>query len=101
VGKIHNEELHIIRAFRSRRIRWAEHVSRIGKIRNVYKISAGKPEEKRQLGRLRCRWDVNEMRCDDVSWIHPAQERVQWRAPVHTVRNNGVLFKQAGNLFSY
>jgi hypothetical protein len=49
--KLHNEELHnlysspsIIRMIKSRRIRWAVHVTRMGETRNVYKISVGKPE---------------------------------------------------------
>jgi hypothetical protein len=48
---MHNEELHslysssnIIRMIKSRRIRWARYVARIGEMRNAYKISVGKPE---------------------------------------------------------
>jgi hypothetical protein len=47
----HNEELHnlysspsIIRIIKSRRIRWARHVERIGEKRNVYRLLAGKPD---------------------------------------------------------
>jgi hypothetical protein len=36
---------------KSRRMRWAEHVSRMGEKRNAYRILVGKPEEKRPLGR--------------------------------------------------
>jgi len=53
-GRLHNEELHklyaspdIIRMIISRRMRWAGHVARIGKMRNAYKIFAGKSEGKR------------------------------------------------------
>jgi hypothetical protein len=49
--KLHNEELHnlysspnIIRIIKSRRMRWAEHVARIGETRNAYRILVGKPE---------------------------------------------------------
>jgi len=38
---------------------WAGHVARMGKSRGVYKVLVGKPEEKRQLGRPRCRWEDN------------------------------------------
>jgi hypothetical protein len=38
-------------------MRLAGHVARIGEERNVYKVLMGKPEEKRPLGRLRCRWE--------------------------------------------
>jgi hypothetical protein len=60
--KLHNEELHnlysssdIIRQVKSRRIRWAGHVARMGEERKVYKILAGKPKRKRPLGRPRRR----------------------------------------------
>jgi hypothetical protein len=58
--KLHNEELHnlysspdIIRQVKSRRIRWAGHVARMGEERKVYKVLVGKPEGKRPLGRPR------------------------------------------------
>jgi len=60
--KLHNEQLNdlycspnIIRMIRSRRIRWAGHVARIGEGRCVYRILVGKPEGKRLLGRPRRR----------------------------------------------
>jgi hypothetical protein len=60
--KLHNEELHnlysspsIIRTIKSRRMRWAEHVARMGEKRNVYRLLVRKPEGKRPLGRPRRR----------------------------------------------
>jgi hypothetical protein len=60
--KLHNEELRdlysspsIIRIIKSRKIRWAGHVARMGEKRNAYRLLVGKPEEKRLLGRPR-RW---------------------------------------------
>jgi hypothetical protein len=60
--KLHNEELHnlysspdIIRQVKSRIMRWAGHVARIGEERKVYKVLVGKPEGKRPLGRPRRR----------------------------------------------
>ena len=51
--KLHYEELHvlhsspnIIRRFKSRRIRWAGHVARMGKKRDACGILVGKPEGK-------------------------------------------------------
>jgi hypothetical protein len=60
--KLHNEELRdlysspsIIRIIKSRRMRWADHVARMGEKRNVYRLLVGKPEGKRPLERPRCR----------------------------------------------
>jgi hypothetical protein len=58
--RLRNEELHnlytspnIIRVIKSRRIRWAEHVARMGEMRNVYKILIGKPEGRNHSEDLR------------------------------------------------
>jgi hypothetical protein len=39
----------IIRVIKSWRMRWAGHVTRMGEVRNAYRILVGKPEEKRSL----------------------------------------------------
>jgi hypothetical protein len=64
--KLHNEELpdlysstSIIRIIKSRRMRWAGHVTRMGEKRNAYRFLVGKPEGKRPLGRRRRRWAGN------------------------------------------
>jgi hypothetical protein len=56
--KLHSEELHnlysspnIIKQIKSRQMRWAGHVARIGKERNVCRGLVGKPIEKRPFGR--------------------------------------------------
>jgi hypothetical protein len=61
------EELHnlysspnIIRQIKSRRMRWSGNVARMGEDIKVYKISVGRPEGKRTLGRPRRRWMVSE-----------------------------------------
>jgi hypothetical protein len=62
-------------------------------MRNAYPIFVGKPEGKRQLGRRRCRWEVNirmyvrEIGWEGVDWIQLVQDRDQGRAVVNTVRN--------------
>jgi hypothetical protein len=77
----------------SRRMRWAEHVARMGEKRNAYRIFVGKPERKTPLGRPRCRWVDNikmylrEIRWDGMDWIDVAQYRDQWMALVNTVVN--------------
>ncbi|KAJ4446290.1 hypothetical protein ANN_12985 [Periplaneta americana] len=55
--KLHNAELHalysspdIIRNIKSRRLRWAGHVARMGESRNAYRVLIGKPEGKRPCG---------------------------------------------------
>jgi hypothetical protein len=55
--KRHNEELHdlycspnFLRVIKSRRMRWAGHVARMGEGRGVYRVLVGKPEGKRPLG---------------------------------------------------
>jgi hypothetical protein len=64
--KLHKEELHnlysspsIIRIIKSRRMRWAGHVARMGEKRNVYRLLVGKPEGKRTLRRPRHCWMDN------------------------------------------
>ena len=48
-----------VRVIKSRRMRWAGHVARMGEMRGVYRVLVGKPEGKRQLGRPRRRWEDN------------------------------------------
>jgi hypothetical protein len=59
----------IIRIMKSRRMRWAEHVPRMGEKRNAYRILVGQPEGKRTLGRPRCRW-VGNIKIDlrEIGW---------------------------------
>jgi hypothetical protein len=86
--KLHNEELHnmssspsIIRMIKSRKMRWAGHVARMGEKRNVYRLLVGKSERKRLLGRPRRRWIDNieiyllEIGLSVVVWIGLAQDR--------------------------
>jgi hypothetical protein len=82
---------------KSRRIRWAWHVARMGETRNAYRILVGKPERKRPLRRSRRRWvnyiktDLREIGWDGMDWIGLAQNRDQWRALVNTVMKLRVL----------
>jgi hypothetical protein len=65
----------------------------MGEGRVVYRVSVGRPECKRPLGRPRRRWedniemDLREIEIDGANWIQLAQDRVQWRAYVNTVMN--------------
>ena len=49
----------IVRVVKSRRMRWAGHVARMGEWRGVHRVLVGKPEGKRLLGRPRRRWEDN------------------------------------------
>jgi hypothetical protein len=97
---LHNDELHslysspnIVRVIKSRRMRWAGRVARIGEGGVIYRVLVERPEGKRPLGRPRHRWEYNikvdlrEIRIDGENWIQLAQDRVQWRACVNTVMN--------------
>jgi hypothetical protein len=83
----------IIRIIKSRRMRWAGHVARMGEERNVYRLLVKKPEVKRPLGRPRRRWmnnikmDLLEIGLNVVDWIGLVQDRYRWRALVNSVMN--------------
>jgi hypothetical protein len=98
--KLHNEELNdlyslpnIVRVVKSRRMRWAGHVARMGEDRDVHRLLVGKPAGKRPLGRPRRRWEENiKMDLQEVGggrgdWMELPHDRDRWRALVGTVRN--------------
>ena len=68
-----------VRVIKSRRMRWAGHVARMGEERGVYRVLVGKPDRKRPLGRPRRRWvdnirmDLQEVECGYMDWIELAQ----------------------------
>jgi hypothetical protein len=85
---LHNEELNdlysllnIVRVVKSRRMRWAGHVARMGEDRGVHRALVGKPEGKRLLGRPRHRWednikmDIQEVEGGRGDWMELAQDR--------------------------
>jgi hypothetical protein len=64
--KLLNDELHnlyfspnIVTVIKSRKMRWAGHVVRMGEGRGVYRVLVGRPEGKRPLERPRRRWEDN------------------------------------------
>jgi hypothetical protein len=97
--KLHNEELYslysspnIVRGIKSKSMRWAGHVARMGRTR-VYRVLVGSPEGKKPLERPRRRWednirmDLREIGIEGANFIQLPQDRVQWLACVNTVMN--------------
>jgi len=98
--RFRNEELNylysssnIVRATRSRRMRWTGNVARMGEDRRVYMVLLEKPEGRRPLGRSMRRWvdniriDLQEVECGYMDWIGLAQDRDRWRKLVSAVMN--------------
>ena len=83
----------IVWGIKSRRMRWAGHVARMGEERWMYRVFVGKPEGKRPLGRPRRRWvnnirmDHQQVGCEYMDWIGLAQDRDRWRTLVSAVMN--------------
>ena len=78
---LHNEGLNgmyspnIFRVIKSRRMRWARRLARLGERRGVYRVLVRKPEGKIPLGRPSRIWednikmDLQEVRCGGMDWI--------------------------------
>jgi hypothetical protein len=101
--KLHNGELHnlysspyIIRQIKSKRMRWAGHVARMGEWRNIYRVLIGNLKGKYHLegqgvdGRMGSKWTLRRL-AGGVEWIHLAQDWDRWRAVVNAVTNLRVL----------
>ena len=97
--KPHNDELNdlycspnIVRVIKSRRMRWAGHVARMGDRRDVYRVLVGKPEGKISFRRPRRRWEDNIMMDllyvgweGGMDWTDLGQDRDRWWVFVNVV----------------
>jgi hypothetical protein len=87
----------IVRVVKSRGMRWAGNVARMGEGRGVHRVLVGNPEGKSPMGRPRRRWEVNiKMNLQEVGggcgdWMELAQDRERWWALVGTVMNFRVI----------
>ena len=63
-------KLHIFRVIKTRRMRWAGYVVRMGERRGVYRVLVGKSDGRRPLGKPRRRWEDN-IKTDhqEVRWV--------------------------------
>jgi predicted small integral membrane protein len=65
----------------------------MGEKRNSYRLSVGKAEGRRPIGKLRLRWldnimiDLVGVGWGDVDWVGLTQDRDRWRALVNSVLN--------------
>jgi len=78
---------------KSRRMRRAGHMTRMGERRSLYWVLVANPKRKRPLGRPRHRLEDNikmdpqEVGCGAMDWIKLAEDRNRWRALINAVMN--------------
>ena len=95
----------LVRVIKSRRMKWAGHMARMGEERGVYRVLVGKPEGRRPLGRPRRRWvdnirmELQEVGCGYMDTIGLAQDRDRWRTLLSAVMNLRVPWN-AGNFLT-
>jgi hypothetical protein len=82
-----------IRVTKSRTMKWARHVARVGERRGSYRVLLERPDGRRPLGGPRHRWKDNiKIDSSQVGWgcmdeVHLAWDRDRWRTLVNAVMN--------------
>jgi hypothetical protein len=89
--KLHNEVLRDLYSspstsllLKSRRMRWAGHIARMGEKRNVYTLLVGSSYGKRPVGRPRRRWvddiptDIREIGWGGMDWTNLVQNYIRY-----------------------
>jgi hypothetical protein len=96
--RLHNKELYapyspnIIRMIKSRRLRWAGHVARMGERRGAYRVLVGKPEGRNHLkdpgvdGKIILKLTFERLD-GGMDWIDLVQDTNMWWAFMNTVMN--------------
>ena len=90
----------IIWVIKSRRMRWAGRVVRMGESTGAYRVLVRKPERRDHLkaGRIILRWIFRKWD-GGIDWIDLAQNRNRWRTLVNAIMNLRVP-KNAGNFLT-
>jgi hypothetical protein len=107
--KLHNEELNdlysspnTVRVIKSRRMRWAGHVERVGREEAYIEFWWGNMRERDPLERHRRKWedniemDLREVGGGGMDWIDLALDRDRWRALVNAVMKSSGFHKMRG-----
>jgi len=82
-----------VRVVKSRRMRWAEHVARMGEDSGVHRVLVGSLRERGHWGdqdvdgRIILRWIFRKLEGGRGDWMELAQDMDRWRALVGTVRD--------------
>jgi hypothetical protein len=86
-----------IRQIKSRRLRWAGHVARMGVMKKCTRFFFGNTERKSTFGRPKSRWengtknDFMKIGRKAVQYIHLSQDRDWWKFLINTVTKLRVL----------
>ena len=85
--------LNVVWVIKSRRLRWAGHVTGMKEGSSAFKILTGIPTGKRPLGSPRLRWednirmDLEEIGINVGNWVDSVQDRNYWRSFVNAALN--------------